>query len=329
MKRMLKVLCVASALGFALAGCGGGGGEDGGAVGSGTLYFSQDNESAGLYVLDTATGLATHVGKTGVDSNTVGLAYDPEADLLYGSKWAGLLHISRDGTGSVQQGTLGSEGLAYDSVNGILYGAINGEFFTIDKTTGDKIADLNAAPFDVEGLAVETSTGRVFGIGDSTLLVVYDPATTLWTEVGDTGLNWNLGGLAYDPYKNVLYVCGQTQGNDLYTLNPGTAAATLVGDSGVTLQGGLAFAPDVVNELDRVLVYSDVMAMDGGTIPLCNDGRTGNGRYDRDPDHDSRRLHHGARPGWVGYRDHRQFGLILSLQHWKPRSSTGSRRMGD
>ena len=54
--------------------------------------------------------------------------------------------------------------------------------------------------------------------------------------------------MAYDPALNLLYAVGA--GDALYTINPGTGAATLVGALGVTgpFEGELAFAADEVPE---------------------------------------------------------------------------------
>lgn len=208
----------------------------------GVLYFSQDGNGNGLYRLNTSTGAATLVGISGVTGTTVGLAYNRYNDLLYGSKFAGLLHIQRDGSGSVDVGGAAAEGLAYDPIRKVLYGAINGTFFTLNTSNGSKITDLAAPGFDAEGLAVDPSTGTVYAVGDDTILKRYDPDTDTWTTVGDTGLNWDSGGLAYNYQRNRLYACGEEQGNVLYKISPDTAVAKVIGDSGVNLRGGLAFA---------------------------------------------------------------------------------------
>lgn len=208
-----------------------------------TLYFSQDDNSSGLYTLDTTTGAATSVGASGVTSSTVGLAPGHLPGILLGSTWSDIAHIQDDGSGVVVlSGSVGAEGLAYDAVNDIFYGAINGNFFTIDPDTGLQIASLAGPGADIEGLAVDPATGLVYGTGNTTNLLVYNPGTASWSTVGDTGINWYLGGLAFDPGSNVLYVCGTNSGDNLYRLDPSTAAATLIGPTGLSpTEGGLAF----------------------------------------------------------------------------------------
>ena len=211
----------------------------------GVLYFSQDDNSNGLYRLHIVTGVATHVGASGVTSSTVGLAYRTNKNYLYGSKWSELLKIARDGSGAVDRGGEGSEGLAYDPKKNLLYATINNSFFTMKKSDGSKIADLAAPGFDAEGLAVDPNTGIVYAIGRSTLLRKYDPDTDTWSDVGDTALDWASGGLSYNPGLHMLYACGSNQGNDLYMIDPDNAAVTKIGEAGITLEGGLAFAPGV------------------------------------------------------------------------------------
>ena len=212
-------------------------------AGNPTLYFSEDNNGSGLYTLDLATGLATNIGTSGVTSATVGLAYDPTLELLYGSRYATLLHIQPDGSGAIDVGGIGTEALAYDHISGILYGAINGSFMSMNPVDGSQLMSLTGPGFDAEGLAFNPNDGRIYGIGNGPNLVAYDPGAGTWSTIGDTGLDWDNGGLAYDPVANVLYACGGTQGNNLYRIDPATAVPTLIGDSGVFLRGGLAFAP--------------------------------------------------------------------------------------
>jgi len=211
----------------------------------GVLYFSKDNDGNGLYYLDTETGKATHVGISGVTSSTVGLAYNEVSDILYGSKWSTLLHIRRNGSEAEDVGGAGTEGLAFDPNLTTLYGAINGRFFIMNPETGEIIEDLPGPGFDAEGLAVDPSTGTVYAVGNSNDLAAYNPFTREWTTIGDTGYNWYLGGLAYDPGQDVLYACASAQGTYLYIIDPYTAYATVIGDAGVGLRGGLAFAPGV------------------------------------------------------------------------------------
>jgi hypothetical protein len=216
------------------------------AAGPGVLYFSEDGQANGLWSLDTVNGASTNVGVSGVTGSTVGLTYEPVGDILLGSQPFGLLHIERDGSGSTVHGTLGIEGMAYDPAGNVLYGAINSRFFTVDPNAGLEITSLPSPGFDAEGLAWNPTTGHVYAVGDHTNLAKYDSVANTWQTVGSTGINWDQGGLAYDPGRNVLYACGEGAGSVLYEIDPATAVPTAIGDAGVTLQGGLAFAPGVV-----------------------------------------------------------------------------------
>jgi len=204
------------------------------------LYFSQDNNGDGLFEIDINTGAATLVGISGVTSNTVGLAPSADSAMLYGSSWASLLEIQTDGSGAVDLGGAGWEGLAYCSNNDTLYGAINGSFTTIDYSTGSNTATLTAPGFDMEGLACDPATNTIYGIGNSTSLMAYDIGAGTWSTVGDVGVNLDSGGLAFDP-SGVLYAIGQGTAGSLIMIDPATAAATTVGALGTTGEGGLAW----------------------------------------------------------------------------------------
>lgn len=210
----------------------------------GTLYFSQDSNGNGLFRLNDVTGQATNVGVSGVTSSTVGLTYDPSAGVLLGSKWSGLVAVNPDGSGFTDRGGVGTEALAYDYVNNVLYGGINGQFFTIDKTNGALVANLTGPGIDGEGLAFRADTGTIYAIGGSSAdLHAYNIAAGTWSVVGPHGLNFDNGGLAYDPWNNILYAIGAGSDN-LYRINPGTGQATLIGSTGLgSATGGLEFVP--------------------------------------------------------------------------------------
>lgn len=208
-----------------------------------TLFLSQDSNPNGLYRVSPTTGRATFVGISGVIGATVGLAYDPVEQVLLGSKWLGLMAINPDGSGSVDRGGEGAEALAYDYVNDVVYGAINGTFFSMSKTNGALIASLPEPGFDAEGLAFRADTGTIYAVGGSNnALHAYSIADDQWSVVGTHGLDLDNAGLAYDSWDNVLYATGGSNGN-LYRINPSTGAATLVGATGLgNANGGLAMA---------------------------------------------------------------------------------------
>lgn len=210
-------------------------------AGLGSLFFNEDGTGT-LWTLSTTNGSATSVGQSGVNSDTVGLA-PRDATTLYGSIWADIAIVRADGSGAtVLSGSAGAEGLAYDAATGTLYGAINGQFFTLDTATGVMAASLAAPPGDVEGIAV--GNGGVYGLvgfgGSDTSLHFYSFASATWTVAGDTGIDWERVGLAYDPNTMRLYAKGG-QSSLLYRIDPATGATTVVGDTGLTAGGGLAW----------------------------------------------------------------------------------------
>jgi hypothetical protein len=214
----------------------------------GTLYFSEDNNPDGLYKLAITNGKATHLGITGTNGKTVGLAPSASVDLLYGSSWWSLMHINADGSGAVDVGgTDLAEGLAYDPTTGTLYGSIHGTFFTIDPATGAKLTNLPASG-DTQGLAY--ANGFVYGLvcsgdggGTPGDLFKYDIGAASWSFINNIGLgNIDSVGLAYNPLLDILYA--KFDGTSLYSINPDTAQPTLIGDTGIYEGGGLAFVPE-------------------------------------------------------------------------------------
>lgn len=205
---------------------------------AGVLYLSNDS-TGNLYTLNTTTGAATLIGASGTTSQTVGLTPSGSPGILYGTTWTELVHINADGSGFVDVGPIGQEGLAYDPTSGILYGAINGSFGSFDPANGNLVASLAAPGGDVEGLAY--FNGLIYGLADGGLLRSYDIATNTWSLIGDTGVAFDQIGLAYDTELGVLYAVG-AQDSNLYQIDPATAAATVIGSTGLDdAGGGLAF----------------------------------------------------------------------------------------
>lgn len=204
------------------------------------LYFAEDNTGI-LYTIHPGTANATSIGASGVISNTVGLApRDPGT--LFGSTWQDI--VITDATGNdgawLLAGSVRAEGLAHDCA-GTVYGAINGDFFTIDRQAGTRDQVLASGPGneDFEGIAV--GDGGVYGLARfDTDLWFYDPVADAWSVVGDTGISWDLVGLAFDPNSRTLYAKG-FQDSDLYTIDPDDGSTSVVGDTGLAEGGGLAW----------------------------------------------------------------------------------------
>lgn len=219
---------------------------------AGTLYFSQDRNSNGLYTIDTGTGAAALCGngETGVTSATVGLSPGDNPGTgcsgnLFGSKPFGFQEIRGDGSGASSVGSMGIEGMAYDALRGTIYGAINGSFFTVNRFTGAAVLSLPAPGSDVEGLAWDRA-GGIFGLDTAGVLKFFDIALNNWSVLGATGIvNGNFGvGLAYDVVNDLLYAMSD-ENSFLYSIAPQTLAVTRIGDTGLNPHGGgLAYVED-------------------------------------------------------------------------------------
>lgn len=236
------------ALAAVLGACGSGGteGGGGGAVvqSVGILYMVEDGNANGLWVIDTTTGLGTNIGNSGTISSTDGLTETNDPALLIGSQWNPIRRIASDGSGSTSTGgNQGAEGLAYDPASGTYYGILNNDFFTFDPVTGNRLLSLTDCPDDVEGLTYG-GPDRLYGLtsnanvnGD---LYYYTISTDTWTFIANTGISFDNAGLAYDPATGTLFAKG-SQDMNLYRINPATAQATMVGNTGIPGGGGLAF----------------------------------------------------------------------------------------
>ncbi|RMH23581.1 MAG: IPTL-CTERM sorting domain-containing protein [Acidobacteria bacterium] len=139
--------------------------------------------------------------------------------------------------------------------------AINpGALVVIDQTTG--IATVLADPIDPGGLTglAFLPDGRLFGttiegFGTTSTLVQLDPDTGALIAVvgpvtaGAMGPAISIADLAVQPSTGLLFAIranadGAGLGGELYTIDPTTAVATLIGDTGTGVGLGLAFTPD-------------------------------------------------------------------------------------
>ena len=138
-----------------------------------------------------------------------------------------------------------------------------GHLYTINSATGAMAGDIGATNdaigtnYPITGLAFHPTTGVLFGsTGNSVTataatLVTIDPATALVTVIGtfdagpvnSSGVPSTMTDLAFDPTGN-LYGVGSIGGPQLYSINPLTGKATVVGASGLTGTSGGALAID-------------------------------------------------------------------------------------
>lgn len=206
---------------------------------AGTLYFNQDN-TGNLFSVSTTTGAATLAGTTGTTSSTVGLAGGP-GTTLYGSTWTQLSQIDPGVGHTIIGGNLQAEGLAWDNVNNVLYGALNGSFFSADPATGNRTANLATTNTDIEGL--EYYNGFIYALDTVGDFYRYDISSNTWssalTNVGSLGFGV---GLAFDAATQTFYYASDRD-NNLYAMDFGTLTTTMIGDMGVSAGGGLAIKP--------------------------------------------------------------------------------------
>ncbi|MCB9865506.1 MAG: M4 family metallopeptidase [Phycisphaerales bacterium] len=201
--------------------------------------------------LNAATGGAMAVSGLGLGGfgNVAGLAYDPNADTLYGTDTTSdqLVIIDPDTGAASAVGALGFasvSGLAFDPVSSTLYGSdtTTDQLITIDPVTGAGAA-IGALGFaSVSGLAFNPTTGVLYGTDTSSdQLIVIDPLTGAGTAVGALGFG-QVEGLAFDPVTGTLYGSDPVA-DQLLTINPATGAATPAGSLAFGSVQGLAANP--------------------------------------------------------------------------------------
>ncbi len=224
------------------------------------MYATTGRSSGGALVnVDLQTGEAVSVGNSGykpLRSCTI----NPQTNQLYaiaGTSQDSSLIVrvsSADGNAFPLHFTgfpgplfnVPMDAMAFDN-NGVLYGiSTEPKLYTINIETGEEnyVADL---PMRMAAATFNPSTNELFttsrSISNKDLIMKVNVTTGDTVQVGKTGLNNVLWGLAFDSAGNLFGVQGtEYQTSKLIAINPETGEGTVVGSTGLKGLLGLAFA---------------------------------------------------------------------------------------
>jgi hypothetical protein len=135
--------------------------------------------------------------------------------------------------------------------------AVRGELYILNPANGALISDVGPTSnvlgqnFPITGLAFNPVTGLLYGstgnavAGAEARLVQINPATAQVTVIGmfnagpvnSGGTPATMSDLAFDSAGN-LYGIGSIGGPQLYSINPATGQATVIGSTGLTSTSG-------------------------------------------------------------------------------------------
>lgn len=210
-------------------------------------------------VVATDGGNVTTIGTLGGGHSSVGLAYDPLGNVVYGvdASTDELLRIDRSTGAASSIGSLGFDlldgGLAWATDTGTLY-LSSDSLYEVDTATGAATAIGTAFPLlNLYGLAFDTTRNVLVGVDDTG-----SPGSRLWEIDRTTGVLDPLGltslgvtisgaGLAYDPTQDVFWITDNEIGvsDNFYVVDATGGAATRIGGlSQQTGSGGLTFVPE-------------------------------------------------------------------------------------
>ena len=219
-----------------------------------------------LLLVSQATGAGTIIADPVTPGGITGLALDPASGVLFGTTmqnagdFSSLVRID-PATGALL-GTVGviTDGpapmsigdLAIHPVTGTLYGIrsngdganLGGRLYTINKSTGAATLVGNAnsgsgggIAFAPDGTLYQTAHNAP---GGSFSLNRLNPANA--ARLSSVPLQFYFDGLAVRPSDGALFAATGGSGDQIFTINPATGAATLVGATGAGSTSDLAFA---------------------------------------------------------------------------------------
>lgn len=230
--------------------------------GASILYGIEFSTGTGFYQVNQATGAITLIGNTG-NSATGDLTSDQSSTIWSVDMANNALLTINPGTGAVSSTTplraptgapVTIVSLAWDPLNHNLYGntavgfgnTVNDQLYQIDPVSG-MTSFIGTIGFNaVYALGFDRS-GTLYGISNvSADLLTINIGSGAGTLVAPVTLS-SAFDLAFRPEDNTMFVADSVGGTEsLYTMNPTTGAATLVGPYGsATNVVGLAFiAPE-------------------------------------------------------------------------------------
>ncbi len=226
------------------------------------MYATSGRSAGGILVtLNLQTGEAARIGSSGykpLRSCTI----NPQTNELYAIAGTSqdsslILRVSSaDGNGFPIHFTgfpgpmynVPMDAMAFDN-DGVLYGlSTEPKLYTIDIITGEEtyVADL---PMRMAAATFNPTTHELYAssrsASDRDLILKINVTTGDTTQVGKTGLNKAIWGLAFDKDGNLFGVQGtEYQTSKLIAINSETGEGTLVGSTGIKGLQGLAFAYD-------------------------------------------------------------------------------------
>jgi len=145
--------------------------------------------------------------------------------------------------------------ILYGSSNETIFGG-NEFVYTIDQQTGAATPLGPSGVVEFRGITSDwrSESFRIWGVEWLTNeLVSIDPQTGAATTVGEFGTITKMDNLAFDIHTESLF--GMTAGDTLHKIDIETGHATLIGDPGFDLLGGMAF--DLSGNLFAVATAGD------------------------------------------------------------------------
>ncbi len=209
-----------------------------------------------LYELDPTTGgVLSTIGATGF-SHVTGIAFHPTTGILYGvvSNSGQLITINTTTGAGTLVGTTGEQipDIDFNSA-GTLYGwserdaafTRSDDLVTLDLTTGASTL-VGLSNFGTSGTGLAFDSSDSLYVKRSNTLHSVDATTGLSTgSIGITGTGvGSLDNILAFDNSNVMYSADRTGGGaTLYTVDPTTGVATLVGSNSIDNLSALAFSP--------------------------------------------------------------------------------------
>ncbi len=207
-------------------------------------------DTSWIYKLHPDTGIPTAVTSMGDENIGNAMAYDTSTDTMYvlyqsellrrdGTRpvYFGALDIVTGETSVISDTTVASTvmGMAYDSMNDVLYGAeiMSGQLVVMDRSTGamTPIGPFDSAgPLRIQGLAYCPANDTLYGIDTDSVFTI-DRGTGEATAIGVHGMMPGRMGFAYDENHGLLYAV-TSETSDLFSINMETGDAFALGSIG-------------------------------------------------------------------------------------------------
>jgi hypothetical protein len=227
-----------------------------------TLYASSGSQNSGnILTIDENSGAGTNIGASLFDA-VKSLSVHPETGVLYGlvtgNSSSDLVKVNAAAGDSYVLHTIAIptlNSMAFDTAGTLYVTTLNGEFYTVDLSTGNTSFVVDAEG-SYNGLAFHPATNEIWAttrsiVTNKDAVFKVDLSTGDTSMVGNTGLGKLTNAISFDENLNLYGIIGaENDVADFISIDPSNGSGTIIGSVGFKSILGLAFSESGITDVE-------------------------------------------------------------------------------